>query len=93
MALSWPSKDPDEVLDYSIDWSQRLDDDTITDSDWSISEGTGTLEIDSVSSGSQTSTVWLSAGSDGDRYTLVNRITTAAGRTMDQSVRIRIRPR
>ncbi len=30
MALSWPFKDPDEVLDYQIDWTARLAGDTIS---------------------------------------------------------------
>jgi len=25
MSFRWPSKDPDETLDYSVDWSRFLD--------------------------------------------------------------------
>jgi len=50
MALTWPAiKDPDEVKDYSLDWSALLGaSDTITSSTWSIDEGDG-LTIDSDS--------------------------------------------
>lgn len=92
MALSWPPKDPDEVLDYVIDWSLRLDSDIISSSTWSVTEGTG-LTIDADTYADTTATVWLSGGTDGERYTLNNRIVTVAGRTMDQSVKIRIKPR
>jgi len=30
MAYKWPDKDPDEVVDYSVDWSRFLGDDTIS---------------------------------------------------------------
>jgi hypothetical protein len=30
MSLKWPDKDPDEQLDYSIDWGPALDTDTIS---------------------------------------------------------------
>ena len=30
MAFKWPNKDPDEQLDYSIDWSRYLDTATIS---------------------------------------------------------------
>ncbi|MAJ43733.1 MAG: hypothetical protein CBC83_02350 [Flavobacteriales bacterium TMED123] len=36
MALSWPDKDPDETLDYSIDWSAFLGDATISNVQWAV---------------------------------------------------------
>jgi hypothetical protein len=32
----WPDKDKDEILDYSIDWSRFLGDDTISGVTWYI---------------------------------------------------------
>lgn len=89
MALTWPSKDPDEVLDYDLDWSARLLTDTIATSDWSVSDGVG-LTIGAESNTTTTTKVWLSGGTLGTAYTLLNRITTTGGRTMDQSVKIKI---
>lgn len=91
MALSWPPKDPDEVLDYQIDWSERLNGDTISTSTWTISGTDSLLVEDSNEISGDLSIVWLSAGTLGKKYTLTNRITTAAGRTMDQSVNLRIK--
>ena len=36
MSLKWPNKDPDETLDYSIDWSRFLDDATISSFTWFV---------------------------------------------------------
>lgn len=87
MALTWPNKDPDEVLDYQIDWLPRLIDDTIASSSWTVPVG-----LTNVSS-SFTDTralVWLSGGTIGESYSILNRIVTAAGRTMDQTVTLTV---
>ena len=40
MSLNWPDKDPDEVLDYCLDWSDRLgSSDTISTSTWIVPTG------------------------------------------------------
>ena len=35
MSFTWPNKDPDEQLDYSVDWSRFLDTATISSVVWS----------------------------------------------------------
>lgn len=91
MSLSWPAKDPDAILDYDLDWSSWLGDDTIATSTWLLDAGALT-----ISSNSKTDTatkVWLSGGELGKTYSLTNRITTAGGRTQDQTVTLKIRAR
>jgi hypothetical protein len=88
MALTWPNKDPDEVLDYQVNWSARLGDDTISSSTWVIPSG---ITKDSDSYTDTVVTIWLSGGTDGATYDLVNRIVTAGDRTMDQTIRIVIK--
>lgn len=91
MSLKWDPKDPDEVVDYQVDWSARLDEgDAIASSTWSVSVGAG-LVIASNTFSDTTTTVWLSAGDAGVNYTLLNRVTTSGGRTFDQSVKLRIK--
>lgn len=91
MALQWDSKDPDEVLDYQIDWGERLQDaETISTSAWTITGSDSVLTEDSNSISGESTVIWLSSGTLGVRYTLTNRIVTDAGRTMDQSVRLKI---
>jgi len=86
-ALAWPTKDPDEVLDYQLDWSARVLDDPIVASEWQIPAGLtkGTERFSET-----ITTVWLEGGEDDTTYHVVNRITTAAGRIMDQSVKLTI---
>lgn len=92
MTLSWNYKDPNEVLDYDIDWSARLDTgDAIATSTWTVTAGA--LVIGSNSFSSKATKVWLSAGTADLTYYLTNRITTTGGRTMDQTVKLRVKQR
>ena len=36
MSFRWPSKDPDETLDYSVDWSRFLASATIASVTWAV---------------------------------------------------------
>jgi hypothetical protein len=80
-------KDPDAVLDYQIDWSDYLDDDTITTSTWTVPEG---IIKDSDTKSDAVATVWLSGGTDGVSYSLVNHIVTDAGREDDRTIVVMI---
>lgn len=89
--LTWPSKDPNERLDYQIDWVTKrlLSGETIATSTWTVVEGTVTIDTDTNVAG--ITTVWLMGGAAGEKCELLNRITTSAGRTYDQTVTLRIR--
>lgn len=94
MALAFPFKDPNEVLDYVLDWSDRLDDDTIETSTWLFAvdpDSVLVIDSDSILSPATSTQVWLSGGTIGQTYQLTNRITTAAGRTMDQTCKIKVK--
>ena len=41
MALRWPDKDPDEQLDYTVDWSRYLDTLTIASVAWRFVQADG----------------------------------------------------
>lgn len=87
MILSWPPKDPDEVLDYKVDWAARLGDDTISTSTWTLPAGiTSTTDSNTDSE----TIIWLTGGTLGETYELLNHIVTAGGRTMEQTVRLKI---
>lgn len=90
--LSWPSKDPDEVLDYEIDWSKWLDGDTIRTSVFDLATPAG-LNIDNQAKTATTSTVWLSGGTDGQLAQVHCRITTTGGRTRDATITLNIAER
>lgn len=88
--LAWPFKDPDEILDYSIDWTARIDDgDSINTSTWILDIGDVVIDSDFVTG--LVTTVWLSGGTIGVLSELTNRITTVEGRTMDQTVKLKIK--
>lgn len=91
--ITFPFKDPDEVLDYVLDWSERLGADTISTSAWEMvaTNPDELLIIDSDSNTADTTTVWLSGGTLGETYQITNRIVTAAGRTMDQTCKLKIK--
>jgi hypothetical protein len=83
-------KDPNAVLDYQVDWATWLSTDTIVTSTWTVPTG---ITKASDTNTTTTTTIWLSGGTANTDYTLVNRITTAAGRTQDQSILITVRDR
>lgn len=87
--LIFPNKDPDEVLDYTIDWLPRTQGDTIATSVWSLEDAAG-LTIDSSSFTANGTTVWLSGGTAGEVGVLLNRITTTGGRTLDETAAVSI---
>lgn len=86
--LTWPAKSPNEVLDYSIDWSARLNGDTIASSAWAVPAG---MTDTSPSNTATTTTIWLGGGTLDTKPAIVsNTVTTASGRVMAQSVAIMI---
>jgi len=84
------TKDPQATLDYTIDWSVWLGTDTIATSTWIFDAGI--TQVSASLSGAQ-ATVWVSGGSVGILYSVTNRITTAAGRTDERSILIRVADR
>ena len=82
-------KDPNAVLDYTVDWSSWLvSGDTISVSVWVVPAG---ITKDSDTSNTTEATVWLSGGTVGLSYRLTNRITTTDGRTDERSLTVAIK--
>lgn len=86
--LRWPDKDKDELLDYTIDWAARLATDVIATSTWTVPSG---LTTPSNSFDADSTTVWLSGGTDGIKYSILNHITTTGGRVMEQTVFLKVK--
>lgn len=90
--LSWPSKDPNEVLDYQVNWGSRLETgETIVTSEFSVVDGDVEIQTPTPDPVGAKCTVWLTGGTDGTTAEVLNRITTSVGRTYDQTVKLRIR--
>jgi len=89
-------KDPDAVLDYTVDWGANYlaAGELIAESDWSVTpDEAGGLSVTGSSFDPSTTTVKAAGGIAGHLYRLVNRISTAAGRTDDRSLIIRVENR
>lgn len=77
------TKDPDSVLDYGTDWTSWLgQDEVLANSIWIVPNGI-TKTTDTMTA--SVATIWLSGGTTGETYVVVNRITTNQGRTEDRS--------
>lgn len=88
--MQWSPKDPDDVLDYSIDWSDVLaaDGDTIAGVAWTFPAG---ISKQSESVEGSATFVWISGGQDGSRYAIGCRVTTAGGRIYDRTIALSVR--
>lgn len=86
MPIPTYNKAPDEVLDITNDWTLQLaDGDTISASTWTAPTG---ITVDSDSATTTEAVVWLSGGTLGQAYALLNHITTAGGRELEQSINV-----
>lgn len=105
MALKWPDKDPDEQLDFSVDWSRYLDGDTIDSVVWSIEDADGVKQVWSSgevvnslqhvnnSNSNTVATIQVSLGDANTRYTIYCQITTSASKTTERKILLTVRER
>lgn len=96
--LQWPNKDPDEILDFQLNWADPLDSrlvlgETLLSSTWALLSGDVVIAASPAPSftAAGLTTVWLSGGTDGTPSVLRNRVTTSAGRTYEMNVKVRVR--
>jgi hypothetical protein len=96
--LKWPEHDPNEVLDYELDWADpdepRLEPgETLLTSVWSVVEGDVSIIANpSTFTPQGLSTVWLTGGTPGTKCVLLNRVTTSTvPRSYDKEVTLRVR--
>jgi len=91
---SWPiPKDPDEVLDYYFDWSDRLEvGETIASSTLTPSAGAGITISNKANVGSMVS-FNVSGGVEGENVDITCRVVTNFPRTYDCTSRLRVRSR
>lgn len=91
--MRWPAKDPNEILDYQLDWSRRLDEgDAIASAQFTLVDAAG-LAIAAQDFTGTTATVWLTSGTEGEEAAILCRVETAGGRIFDQTVNLSIASR
>ena len=92
--LVWPRKTPDELLDYTCDWASELaESETIATSVWMLLDSPGTapdLRITNETLNPTNAIVWLADGVPKKKYHLTNKITTSGGRTIEQTIWLRV---
>jgi hypothetical protein len=88
--LTWPAKDPADVLDYQFDFSAALvgnDGDSVASIDVVIQpEAPGDLSLLSVSADGAVAVLWLSLGQVGTSYAVTLSIVTVNGRSIQRVV-------
>jgi hypothetical protein len=81
------SKDPNSVLDYTIDWTEWLGTDTIVAVTWTVPAGisnSGTVRSN------YTATIFLSGGTVNTNYVITCQVITSGGRTDERSIQINV---
>ena len=101
MAYRWPDKDPDETVDYSVDWSRFLPTDTISAAYWSITDTDGTknqfsdaevvdgLQFVQGTLSGKVATARFALGTNNKRYTIFCKIQTGSGLTFERAIHLR----
>jgi len=92
-------KDSEAVLDYGLNWADWMPtSDTISTSNWTVSTISGDSDPLAVDSSSINTTLHktvatLSGGTDGNIYTVSNKIVTGDGRTDRRHFRVCVKAR
>ena len=88
--LSWPTKDPNDVLDYIVDISPALlgnDNDSIATIDVTVAPNNpGDLTVQSTTADGSRIVLWLAGGQAGTVYVTTLNIATVSGRILERSV-------
>lgn len=103
MSFKWPNKDPDETLDYSVDWSRWLNGATISSVSWYVDNADG---VKTAISNSQTvngiqrvsssvsngvATIHLGLGTSNKEYKFYCQITDSTGSTAERVVKLTVK--
>ncbi len=88
--LNWPTKDPQDVLDYQFDITPALvgnDGDSIATLDVTTAPSNpGDLVVNQVTADGASAVLWLSEGLAGTVYTITILISTVNGRSIQRSI-------
>jgi prophage DNA circulation protein len=103
MSFKWPNKDPDEQLDYSVDWSRFLNGATISSITWYVDNASGvktTLAAGTTVNGIQNvaqtisggvATINLGLGTNNTEYKFTCRMVDNTGNIAERVIRLRVK--
>jgi hypothetical protein len=87
----WESKDPNDIDDFALDWTNQLKGEQLTAAEWSFVNAAGAaIEASAVSS--PFAKVRLSGGIENQTAILLCRATTSTGRQIDHTVKVSFVP-
>jgi hypothetical protein len=92
--IYWPTKAPGDSIDYGMDWGptlSKMDDLTITNSEWAVVSGDVTLPANAIAAGSRGTIVRVADGTDGSEAIVRNTVTLSDGQTIHEEAFIKIR--
>lgn len=106
MSYRWPNKDPDETLDYSVDWSRFLGTGvTLTSVQWYVDNESGVKTligagqtVNTIQNVSQTNTatvatINIGSGTNNIEYKFYCRVTDSSGSQAERVIKLRIKER
>jgi hypothetical protein len=103
MSFRWPNKDPDEILDFSVDWSRWLGTATISSVVWYVDNSSGVKTaitagntVNGIQNVSQTisgdvATINLGLGTNNTEYKFTCQITDSVGNVVERVIRLRVK--
>jgi hypothetical protein len=103
MSFKWPNKDPDETLDYSVDWSRWLNGATISSVVWYVDSSSGTKTeltagntVNGLQNIAQTvsdgvATINLGSGTNNIEYKIYCNMFDSSGSRAERVIRLRIK--
>lgn len=90
---TWPTKDPDELLDFGYDWAPDLNDgETLVSHVLTVLEAAGTtVEAEAITANeagtaAKAVTAWISGGTDGQSARFELRVTTSEDRIFEDTI-------
>ena len=103
MSFKWPNKDPDETLDYSVDWSRWLNGASISSVIWSVDNSSGVkttiangetvngIQRISSSISNEVTTIHLGLGTANTEYKFYCRITDSTGSIAERVIKLNVK--
>lgn len=103
MSFRWPNKDPDETLDYSVDWSRYLGSASISSVTWFVDDASGAktqigatqvvngIQNVSATTSGQVATINIGLGTNNVDYKFYCQIQDSTGSTSERVIRLRIK--
>ena len=103
MSFRWANKDPDEILDYSVDWSRWLGVATISSVTWYVDNSSGVKTaitagstVNGIQNVAQTisgavATINLGLGTNNTEYKFTCSITDSTGNVVERVIRLRVK--